>query len=161
MQFSPRCSLIQLKLSRIFSPNDARTCLKTIQLNELSRWPSNFHRWWNFLHFIFDSTLPPEQIRPGWPRRCRGSAWRRWRTSTSTLVRGSRRTRSAPAHLRIRWIEWDRSSAWTSAQTLQGSFLTVPKPIFASKYSLESSRRDLHNALFGTALQSHFFANLI
>ena len=34
-----------------------------------------------------------------------------------------------------------------SGQTLQGSFSAVSKPNFASKYSLESSRRDLHNAL--------------
>ena len=34
-----------------------------------------------------------------------------------------------------------------SGQTLQGSFSAVSKPNFASKYALESSRRDLHNAL--------------
>ena len=38
-----------------------------------------------------------------------------------------------------------------SGQTLQGSFSAVSKPNFASKYSLESSRRDLHNALLCTA----------
>ena len=37
-----------------------------------------------------------------------------------------------------------------SGQTLQGSFSAVSKPIFATKYSLESSRRDLHNALLCT-----------
>ena len=41
-----------------------------------------------------------------------------------------------------------------SGQTLQGSFSAVSKPNFASKYSLESSRRDLHNALLCTALES-------
>ena len=41
-------------------------------------------------------------------------------------------------------------------QTLQGSFSAVSKRNFASKYSLESFRRDLHNALRSTALQSHF-----
>ena len=40
-------------------------------------------------------------------------------------------------------------------QTLQGSFSAVPKPNFASKYSLESSRRDLHNALLCTVLESN------
>ena len=40
-------------------------------------------------------------------------------------------------------------------QTLQGSFSSVSKPMFASEYSFESSRRDLHNTLFCTALQSH------
>ena len=42
-----------------------------------------------------------------------------------------------------------------SGQTLQGSFSAVSKPNFASKYSLESSRRDLHNALLCTAFGIH------
>ena len=33
----------------------------------------------------------------------------------------------------------------------------VSKPNFASKYAFESSRRDLHNELLCTALQSQFF----
>ena len=37
-----------------------------------------------------------------------------------------------------------------SGQTLQGSFSAVSKPNFASKYSLESSRRDLRTAFFLT-----------
>ena len=41
-----------------------------------------------------------------------------------------------------------------NGQTLQGSFSAVSKPNFANKYSLESSRRDLHNALLCTALES-------
>ena len=41
-----------------------------------------------------------------------------------------------------------------SGQTLQGSFSAVSKPNFASKYSLESSRRYLHNALLCTVLES-------
>ena len=47
-----------------------------------------------------------------------------------------------------------------SGQTLQGSFSAVSTPIFASKYSLESSRRDLHNALLCIALESTAFASL-
>ena len=39
-------------------------------------------------------------------------------------------------------------------QTWQGSFSAVSKPNFARKYALESSCRDLHNALRSTALQS-------
>ena len=35
---------------------------------------------------------------------------------------------------------------------LQGSFSAVSKPNFASKYSVESSRRDLHNPLLCTVL---------
>ena len=39
-----------------------------------------------------------------------------------------------------------------SGQTLKGSFSAVSKPNFESKSSLESSRRDLHNALLCTVL---------
>ena len=39
-----------------------------------------------------------------------------------------------------------------SGQTLQSSFSAVSKPAFASKYSCEHSRRDLHNALLCTVL---------
>ena len=42
-------------------------------------------------------------------------------------------------------------------QTLQGWFSAVSTPIFASKYSLESSRRDLHNALLCTVLYCQIF----
>ena len=41
-----------------------------------------------------------------------------------------------------------------SGQTLQGSLSASSKPIFATKYSFESSRRDLHNTLLCTALES-------
>ena len=41
-----------------------------------------------------------------------------------------------------------------SWQTLQGSFLAVSKPNFATRYSLKSSRRDLHNALLCTVILS-------
>ena len=37
-------------------------------------------------------------------------------------------------------------------QTLRGPFSAVSTPIVASKYALESSRRDLHNALLCTVL---------
>ena len=40
---------------------------------------------------------------------------------------------------------------------MKGSFSAVSKLNFASKYALESSRRDLHNALLCTALQSQLF----
>ena len=39
-----------------------------------------------------------------------------------------------------------------SPQTLRGSLSAVSTPIFARKCSLESSRRDLHNALLCTVL---------
>ena len=48
-----------------------------------------------------------------------------------------------------------------SGQTLQGSFSAVSTPIFASKYSLESSRRDLHNALLCTALRSRQLPHVV
>ena len=38
--------------------------------------------------------------------------------------------------------------------TLKGSFSAVSKPHFARKYSLESSRRDVHNALLCTVLSN-------
>ena len=41
--------------------------------------------------------------------------------------------------------------------TLKGSFSAVSKPNFASKYALESSRRDLHNALLCTVLNAQNF----
>ena len=47
---------------------------------------------------------------------------------------------------------------WIFPQTSRGSFSAVSTPIFASKYSLESSRRDLHNALLCTVLQSQNFS---
>ena len=40
----------------------------------------------------------------------------------------------------------------SNLRTSQGSFSAVSKPNFASKYSLESSLRDLHNALLCTVL---------
>ena len=45
--------------------------------------------------------------------------------------------------------------------TLKGSFSAVSKPNFASKYALESSRRDLQNAVLCTALQSQFFVEFL
>ena len=47
---------------------------------------------------------------------------------------------------------------WIFPQTSRGSFSAVSMPIFASKYSLESSRRGLHNALLCTVLQSQNFS---
>ena len=44
-----------------------------------------------------------------------------------------------------------------SGQTLQGSLSASSKPIFATKYSFESSRRDLHNTPLCTAFQSQIF----
>ena len=45
-------------------------------------------------------------------------------------------------------------------QTLEGSFSAVSKPNLANKYAFESSRRDLHNALLSTALQSQILSIL-
>ena len=45
-------------------------------------------------------------------------------------------------------------------QALAGSFSAGSQPNFASKYSLESSRRDLHNALLCTAPKSHVFQKI-
>ena len=48
------------------------------------------------------------------------------------------------------------ASGSAGGSTWQGSFSDASKPNFARKYALESSRRDLHNALLCTALQSQF-----
>ena len=45
---------------------------------------------------------------------------------------------------------------WIFPQTSRGSFSAASTPIFASKYALE--RRDLHNALLCTVLQSQNFS---
>ena len=45
-------------------------------------------------------------------------------------------------------------------QTLEGSSSAVSKRKFATKYALESSRRDLHNALLCTAPKSHFLEKI-
>ena len=50
---------------------------------------------------------------------------------------------------------------WNFPQTSRYSFSAVSTPIFASKYSLESSRRDPHNALLCTVLQSQNFSQKI
>ena len=66
-----------------------------------------------------------------------------------------------------RFLAWEPSSAISNGmavltteirgmrQTSQGSFSTVSKRNFASKYAFESSQRDLHNALLCTVLKSH------
>ena len=56
--------------------------------------------------------------------------------------------------LRLCWLQ-------ILAATLEGSFSAVSKPNFASKYAFESSRRDLHNAILCTALQSQFFVKIL
>ena len=60
---------------------------------------------------------------------------------------------SVPSQVEQTWGIWNNNTSNNNnlyaegGQTLQGSFSAVSKPIFASKYSFESSRRDLHNAL--------------
>ena len=54
-------------------------------------------------------------------------------------------------------IHRDGTKNTESGQTLQGSFSAVSTPISASKYALESSRRDLHNALLCTVLNAQNF----
>ena len=48
--------------------------------------------------------------------------------------------------------EWSEYCIEFCPQTSRGSFSAVSTPIFASKYALESSRRDLRNALLCTVL---------
>ena len=49
----------------------------------------------------------------------------------------------------------ERAGNGSVGQTWQGSFSAVSSPNFASKYALESSRPDLHNALLCTTRESH------
>ena len=49
------------------------------------------------------------------------------------------------------------SKVWSVIQTLRGSFSAVSKPIFAIKYSLESSRRDLQDLHSFAPLRSQNF----
>ena len=64
-----------------------------------------------------------------------------------------------PAAAALRAERLDRTNFF------QGSFSDVSKPNFARKYAFESSRRDLHNALLCTALQSQnfvkYFGNIL
>ena len=48
-----------------------------------------------------------------------------------------------------------------SGQTCQGSFSALSKPVFPTEYSLESSRRSLHDALLFTAFKSNFFCQFL
>ena len=50
-----------------------------------------------------------------------------------------------------------RGRTTSIGQILQGLLSAVSKLNFANEYAFESSPRDLHNSLFCTALQSHFF----
>ena len=62
------------------------------------------------------------------------------------LVRGPHVPRQARAD------RAGRGEVYTEGgQTLQGSFSSVSKPMIATKYSFETSRRDLHNTLLRTA----------
>ena len=95
-----------------------------------------------------------------WPSRAASRRRRRSRACWRSPRRCSR-TR------RCRGRRWPAASGAGSAwichgmrQTLQGSFSAVSKPKFATKYAFESSRRDLHNALLRTALQSQFFVKI-
>ena len=61
------------------------------------------------------------------------------------------------AGLQIRGSKFQSSSSNSRELELSnflGSFSAVSKPNFARRYSLESSRRDLHNALLCTVLES-------
>ena len=52
------------------------------------------------------------------------------------------------------------SKVWSVIQTLRGSFSAVSKPIFATKYSLESSWRDLSDWYSFAPLHSQNFSKL-
>ena len=76
-----------------------------------------------------------------------------------------RRSRANFCGVSIPYVEPGEAAAALAAagtchgmrQTLQGSFSVVSKPHFTIKYTFESSRRDLQNALLCTALKPHVF----
>ena len=105
---------------------------------------------------------PPYKYRSMYPRHMR-STRKKPLSDRRTPVSGIRYPsgsyhRGAPSlHT---WGIWNNNDLYAeSGQTLQGSFSAVSKSIFASKYSLESSRRDLHNALLCTALERSLISN--
>ena len=114
-------------------------------------------------------------IRGTRPRSASPDGSRRWRSRTRRTTSTSGRSRSTTWRSRTSRSRGRR--AWAAKkkleisksnfkfprarnieiiryyrQTLQGSFSAVSKPNFASKHLLESSRRDLHNALLCTVL---------
>ena len=98
---------------------------------------------------IFDTSTPAAclillfQHKPFY-----GPAWDTAAASPARPARGPRTPRSRLRRGRC---------ASPIGQTLEGSFSAVSKPNFASKYALESSRRDLHNALLCTVLNAQNF----
>ena len=70
----------------------------------------------------------------------------------NTINKGTKSMQSIKAQKAAKVSKYLLGFDILSGQTLQGSFSAVSKPIFATKYSLESSRRDLHNALLCTVL---------
>ena len=79
--------------------------------------------------------------------RCR---WRGSRAPSCSAPPAATR----PVGRRRGWAGGGPAARGWIGQTLEGSFSAVSKRNFASKYAFESSRRDLHDALLCTALQS-------
>ena len=86
--------------------------------------------------------------------------------ATHIEMYGARRTQSLESGLRVPDPEqaWRQTSILLGRANFTGLVIgggggrpAVAKPNFARKYALESSRRDLHNTLFCTALKSDFF----
>ena len=78
-----------------------------------------------------------------------------WSSAPESSSRAARR--EGPRAARNRVVDHLGNLYTESGQTLQCSFSAVSKPYFASKYALESSRRDLHNALLCTVLNAQNF----
>ena len=70
------------------------------------------------------------------------------------LRRGPRRV-GGPRFGHARLPREDLGGPLDRANSLHGAFSAVSNPNFSSKYAFESSRRDLHNALFCIVLQHH------
>ena len=96
----------------------------------------------DFTYVLFRRNANPHWLRRELHPHHRFECW------FSTLITTDGRSRHPDYKTLGMW-----SKVWSVIRTLSGSFSAVSKPIFASKYSLESSRRDLHNALLCKCLQ--------
>ena len=119
----------------------------------------------SFQTHIFLQILPSIQPRTSPVKSARPLAF--MQQPASARGAGAAVSRTAPPAFDFDLAPWPRpiyqrrgGMRSASRQTLQDSFSAVSKPNFASKHSLESSRRDLHNALLCTGLQSHFLSKI-
>ena len=103
----------------------------------------------NFANNLRNNWDLPYQVSLGDRARRAAEPFPRRSEQPRAVARGGKGALSLALEVIKEWSEY-----WIefSPQTSRGSFSAVSTPIFASKYALESSRRDLHNALLCTVL---------